>query len=127
MASRLLGNHYSNPSSHQPSSDSVGLMEDFIMTEIEHGVMLGPFKDPPFTPWTLVSPMMVRPKRDSSKKRVIVDLSYPLGASVNTGKGQYQGQPMAYTLPTIIDLADQITMLGTGAFIWCVDLARAYR
>ena len=68
---------------HHTDSDSVSHMEDLITTEIVHGVLLGPFKVPPFTPWTQVSPMMVRPKRDSNKKRVIVDLSYSLGDSRN--------------------------------------------
>lgn len=72
---------------------------------------------------------MVRPKRNSNKKRVTVDLSYPAGVSVNAGirKGRFQGQPMTDTMPIIIDLAEEVTRLGTGAFIWCVDLACSSR
>ena len=72
-------------------------MGDFIETENRLGAMLGPFKEPPFTPWTQVSPMMIRPKRYTDKKRVIIDLSYPPGASVNASirKGQFQGLPMS--------------------------------
>ena len=68
---------------------------------------------------------MVRPKHDYDNKRVIIDLIYLPGASLNAGlrKGQYQGLLMSYTLTMIIDLADEITCVGNGAFIWCVDLA----
>ena len=49
--------------------------------------------------------------------------------SVNAGirKGQYQGQPSSYTLPRITDLADEVTRIGPGAYLWSVDLVRAYR
>ena len=41
-------------------------------------------------------------------------------------QAQFQGQPAAYTLPSIADLADRVSRLGPGCLIWCADLARAY-
>ena len=50
----------------------------------------------------------------ANKRRVIVDLGYPKGASVNAGirRGQYEGRPFTYTLPAKIDLADELTRNG---------------
>ena len=105
------------------------LMTEYVDTELVHGSLLGPFNAPPFEPWTQISPMMTRPKGGLDKRCVIVDLSYPRGASVKAGitLGQYQGQPAAYTLPGITDLADELSRKGCGVYIWTVDLARAYR
>ena len=61
--------------------------------ELAHGSMIDPFDLPPFMPWTQVSPMMTRPKRNSDNRRVIVNLSYPKYKGVNAGivKGTYLG------------------------------------
>ena len=72
---------------------------------------------------------MTRDKNDSEKKRIIVDLSFPSGKSVNSGilKGCYQGFACTFKLPGLLDVAKQLTLLGKGSFMWSVDLARAYR
>lgn len=54
-------------------------IETFIQTELEFDAITGPFNDNPFIPWTRVSPMMTRSKKDSELRRVIVDLSFPNG------------------------------------------------
>ena len=58
-------------------------VDKFIRTELEHKAIMGPFEHPLFTPWNRINPLMTRPKRDSQDRRVILDLSYPEGASVN--------------------------------------------
>ena len=62
-------------------------------------------------------------------KRVIVDLSFPLGASVNSGidRNNFQGEYRSYSLPTPLDLAKLIIEHGPGCFLWKSDLERAYR
>ena len=57
---------------------------DYIRTELQEGALLGLFVMPPFTPWAQCRPIMTRPKSMSGKCRIIMDLSFPLGASVNT-------------------------------------------
>ena len=86
---------------HYVDDESVAHMEDYIKTELAQGSLLRPFDTPPFKPWTQISLMMTWPKHGSNKRRVIVDLSYPRGVSVNTGmrRAQYKGQPSTYTLP----------------------------
>ena len=116
------GNHKEDPA-HTTA------LNNYVDTELKHGALLGPFDAPPFTPWFQTSPMMTRPKKNTTERRVIVDLSWPKGESVNTGiaKGYYQGSPRSYTLPNIMDAADEVTRIGTGSYLWCADLARAYR
>ena len=114
---------------HTERPDNTDHIRAYVEEEVRLGALLGPFHDPPFVPWTQVSPMMTRPKKNSSKRRVIVDLSYPGKASVNAGirRGQYQGVPFNYRLPGVTDLADEVSRLGPACYMWCVDLARAYR
>ena len=54
-------------------------INDYIETEIKLGATMGPFKIPPFLNRIGISPLSTRPKRDSDKKRIILDLSYPFG------------------------------------------------
>ena len=114
---------------HVERPDNTDHIREYVEEEVRMGALLGPFQDPPFVPWTQISPMMTRPKKNSSKRRVIVDLSYPGKASVNAGirRGQYQGTPYNYRLPGVTDLADEVSRLGPACYMWCADLARAYR
>ena len=90
---------------------------------------MGPFEHSPFTPWNRTNPLMTRPKRDSQDRRVILDLSYPEGASVNA---QIPCQSLLdatfkLRLPTPRQLADRIVTLGPGCHLFKIDLSRAYR
>ena len=69
------------------------------------------------------------PKKDSHKRRVIIDLSHPEGASVNDGvpKNSFQGRPFTYTLPSAHDLASSMLLMGPSCYLWKADLQRAYR
>ena len=104
-------------------------VENFIQKEISLGGMIGPFSSPPFQPWTQVSPLLTRPKKDSGERRVIVDLSYPEGWGVNAGilPRFFQGEQRDYTLPTIGDLLTKVQLEGRGCYLWKADLSRAYR
>ena len=57
-----------------------------------------------------ISPFMTREKADSDKRRVIIDLSFPFGHSVNDGVTSevYLGTPFLLTLPTIDDITSRI-------------------
>ena len=114
---------------HNEAPEYKSSIVTYVATELAHGALLGPFEAPPYMPWSQVSPMMTRPKKNSVNRRVIVDLSWPRGRSVNAGirRGHYQGRPRTYTLPNIMDAAEEVARIGSGAFLWCADLARAYR
>ena len=104
-------------------------VDRFLEKEVRLGAMLGPFDAPPFHDWFQTSPLMSVAKKDSDTRRVIIDLSFPVGHSVNDGvlKNHFQGVPLTYTLPTIADLASRVAASGPGTYLWKSDLARAYR
>lgn len=91
--------------------------------------MVGPFTSTPFLPWTRLSPMMTRPKKDSLKRRVIVDMSFPEGSAVNDGINisSVYGRDTTYTLPSISTLTTKLQSIGGLAWKWKADLSRAYR
>lgn len=104
-------------------------VKKFIDTEISHKALIGPFRAPPFSPWTKCSPIMTRPKKDSMDRRIIIDMSFPEGHAVNDGISttDYFGHNITYTLPTIADLIARLQQQGKAAYLWKADLARAYR
>ena len=104
-------------------------IDRFLEKELSKDALLGPFSVPPFSPWCQICPLMTVPKKESNKRRVIIDLSYPKGASVNDGvaKNFFQGRELSYTLPSAADLSALLLAMGPGSFIWKADLERAYR
>lgn len=103
-------------------------IDEFIRTELNFQALAGPIDATPFTPWFRISPLMTRPKKGSSQRRVIVDLSYPDGSAVNSGINiqEYLGRDISYSLPTVTDLISKLQVDGKGALVWKADLARAY-
>ena len=114
---------------HDSATQYASSIDDFIVKELSLGGLVGPFNAPPFQPWCQISPLMTQPKKDSKKRRVIIDLSFPAGRGVNSGIGKnvYEGEPLRYTLPSILTLADRVRKLGQGSYMWKHDLSRAYR
>ena len=76
-----------------------------------------------------ISPFMTRDKPGSDNRRVIFDLSWPLGGSVNSGidKESYMGTEFALVLPTVDHITDQLKVLGRGAHLYKIDISRAFR
>ena len=116
-------------SNHPSACNFSTHIDKFLEKETSLGAMIGPFSCPPFKEWSQVSPLMTVEKKDSSSRRVIIDLSFPVGHGVNSGvpRNYFQGNDRQYTLPTIHDLARLIVAKGQGAFLWKADLERAYR
>ncbi len=114
---------------HQSATAYPDSINEFLTTELTQGSLLGPFDHPPFNPWTQVSPLMTRPKRDSHSRRVIVDLSFPPNASVNsfTPTETYCGQPFKLRLPSAGTLQQKISDMNCKCFLYSCDIARAYR
>ena len=89
--------------------------------------MLGPFINPPFD--LHISPFMSIEKSDSDKRRIIVDLSWPKGFSVNDAVEQdsYLGTNFALTLPTIDHVIKSVLKFGRGSYIAKIDISRAFK
>ena len=103
-------------------------VEHYIVTELGHRALLGPFGGPP-TKVCHFSPLMTRTKRDSIFRRVIIDLSWPKGWSVNDGisRTDYIDGPMTISLPTPDDMERAVVRAGRGSFLYKTDLSRGYR
>ena len=104
-------------------------VDKFLAKEGKLGALVGPFSTKPFEPWCRTNPLMTRPKRESSDLRVILDLSFPRGESVNSHirKECLDGAPFKLQLPRPSDLARQMRTLGRDCKLYKVDLSRAYR
>ena len=103
-------------------------VKKFIRKETRLTALMGPFPNTPFT-WTRTNTLMARPKKESTDMRIILDLSFPDLRAVNSHipKVLYEGSPYKLKLPTPLDFSELIVQLGAGAYIYKVDLERAYR
>ena len=119
---------------HSSATQHPASVKNYIKKEVAYGALIGPLRDgplrdAPFIPWTRTSPLMTRPKSDPSLRRMILDLSYPEGKSVNDGipEGMLDGASFKMRLPTPFDLARKIVQYGPGVLLYKADLSRAYR
>ena len=116
-----IGNH---PSALAHQAD----VDHYVATELGHRALLGPFAGPPASSCHF-SPLMTRPKKGSRFRRVIVDLSWPKGYSVNDGisRVDYIDGPMTISLPTPDEMERAVVRAGRGSFLYKTDLSRGYR
>ena len=101
----------------------VELVDEYLQTEIPLGRVAGPFP-PDAIPDGHVSRFRVISKNHQPNKwRLIVDLSYPLGHSVNDGIS-----PPLYSLHrvTIDDAVRQIFSLSKGCLLVKIDIQSAF-
>ena len=89
--------------------------------------MFGPFQEPPFKE-IHYSPLMARNKPDGGI-RIIVDLLWPQGASVNScvPSDIYDDIPFTLKYPTIDQVVERIQLMGPSAMLFQVDLEQAFR
>ena len=96
--------------------------------EAKFGAIHGPFSTPPLANLH-ISPCMTREEPDSDSRRVIVDLSYLEGHSVNArvAKDYYLGTPFLLTLPSIDVITRKVKALGKGSLLYKINVSRAFR
>ena len=68
-------------------------IDKYIAAEVIKGATIGPFAAIPFNTEVGISPLSTREKQDSPDRRIIMDCSWPEGASLNDGidKNTYLG------------------------------------
>ena len=117
------------PRNWRSATDYAEQMNGYIEHELSAGTLLGPFKVNPFSSPAVVSPLSTTEKRDSNERRVIMDLSFPPGDSVNEKipKDQYLGQDMVLRYPTVDSLVELIKKKGRGCALMKSDFRRAYK
>ena len=118
----------SNESNHKSAVDFQDHIKLYLQEEMNYGAILGPFRDPPMKQLH-ISPFMTREKADSDKRRVIIDLSFPFGHSVNdcVSSEVYLGTSVLLTLPTIDDITRKMIKLGKGSLLYKIDVSRSFR
>ena len=99
----------------------------YFSEEIKYGAIWGPFKEPPFP--CHISPILTREKPNSSNRRVILELSFPVGQSVNDGvaKDKYLNSYFELKYPSVDDIVYKLKQLGTNALLYKIILSRAFR
>ena len=114
---------------HQGAIRFPSQINKYLRNEVQLGATMGPFTIPPFFGNIGISPLNTREKKDTSKRRIILDLSFPPGKSVNDGirKDTYFFEEIKLTYPTIDTLAKRVAMLGKGCLLWKRDMARFFR
>ena len=114
---------------HKGATLFPGDLDEYIQEETSKNRMVGPFETSPFNKPIVISPLNTREKRDSSERRIILDLTFPGEKSVNTAisKEEYLGKPISLRYPTVDDLTYWINRIGPGCCLFKRDLKKAYR
>ena len=104
-------------------------VKKYLQNELKFKSVIGPFKTNPFNQPAGISPLNTRDKKDSSEKRIILDLSFPEGTAINEGidKLKYLGVDIEWKLPTVDTLVDIMMSKGVGCLLFKRDLKRYYR
>ena len=105
-----------NVENHPSATQFPDAVNDYLKTDISHNAIVGPFDASPFQKLH-VSPMMMRPKPDGSR-RIIIDMSWPHGDSVNTHIPDQLFDDMTFhRYPTVDNVVTQIATIGPEAAI----------
>ena len=98
-------------------------------TELEHGAIAGCFHYNPLPRPLISSPLQTVPKRGSTKRRVVMGLSFPPSYSVSSGipDNSHLNEHYKLRLPGIDRLCQSILQHGRGCLLYKLDLRRAYR
>ena len=103
----------------------------YFQVETSKHAMLGPFNEQPFETMHF-SPLMAHDKPDGGGGgggvRVIVELSWPLGQSVNSciTPNIFDDVQFKLKYPTIDSLVEKINAIGPNALLYKIDLERAF-
>ena len=115
---------------HKGAREYPEFMDKYLEREKSANRIMGPFNSNPLSAPLIVSPMNSVPKTSSvDERRVIVDLSWPHGASVNDGisKDVYLGELINLHYASVQQVCDMVMNVGQGAHIYKRDLRHAYR
>ena len=116
-------------SNHPSAAKNSVFLRSYVHKELVHRSICGPFTSNPFDTGCVISPLLCVPKRDSDELRLIHDLSFPEGFSVNDGiaKDSYLNEPFRLRLPGIDRLVEFVNKEGRGCHVFKKDLSCAYR
>ena len=104
------------------ASEKPEVIRDYIGKELKKGNISGPWPRE-VLPQLIANRFGVIPK-SNGKWRLIVDLSFPEGCSVNEGIDK---SLMGMVYSSVVDAAHVLLRLGKGALLAKVDMASTYR
>ena len=115
------------PDNHHSATSFKEAINQYLATAAESQSILGPFEQSPIA-GLCYSPLMSVPKEET-KRRVIVDFSFPPGSSVNDGisSSTYLDKAILFSLPSVQSMVSRINELGTGCLLYKRDLKGAFR
>jgi hypothetical protein len=108
---------------HKSVATNPEIVSAKLAKEIALNRMAGPFHQPPLNNM-VVSPIGLVPKKDSGEFRLIHDLSFPKGNSVNSNIDPFDSAVQYETLDHCVDILQK---LGKNALMAKADLQDAFR
>ena len=114
---------------HKGARDYPQFIDKYFEKECKANRVAGPFPTNPLSVDLAVSPINTVPKDSADERRVIVDLSWPTGSSVNDGisKDVYLGEEINLHYASVEQVCHMVNEIGPGAVIYKRDLRHAYR
>ena len=114
---------------HRGARDFPAVINEYLTRECDDLRIVGPFNRNPLSSPLMISPLNSVPKDDLDERRIIVDLSWPHGSSVNDGisKDHYLGEIIELHYASVTEVCRMAMEVGKGAVIYKRDLRRAYR
>ncbi len=99
------------------------VISEYLAKECAERRVMGPL-DPAVLPSVHVSPLGVRPKGNTGRWRLTVDLSAPIGRSINDG---IESPKCSLSYVSVDDAAQAIVQKGRGAILAKVDIRNVYQ
>ncbi|MES9881884.1 MAG: hypothetical protein ABW185_13480 [Sedimenticola sp.] len=117
------------PKNHKGARLFPSELENYFNKELGRKTILGPFNKNPFKQVPVISPLNSVPKKDTTERRIILDLSFPKGNSLNDTilKDFYLGQKVSLVYPKVDDIVDMIRVKGRHCLLFKKDLRKAFR
>ena len=112
----------SRPTNHKSARDHPEEVTAAIAKELKNGHIAGPFTSPPW-PNLHCSPLGAR-KKDDGSYRLIMDLSYPTGDSVND---YISKDDFAVEFTGFDTAADMVRAKGKNCLMFKIDIKHAFR
>ena len=122
----VLNNH--NVKNHYSALQFPHAIEQYLAKELSEGAIIGPIKhfgQNPEHGHIHFSPLLTRPK-DTDNRRIILDLSFPKGLSLNdqVDKTRFDTSEFCLRFPSTDDIANEICKHGDDVTIAKIDVAR---
>ena len=111
-------------SSHKKSNRNVAELKRKLKVELDSGRIIGPFSEKPISNM-MTSPIYVIPKPNTTKWRMIFDLSAPKGFSVNQNSPKANRTVKYCTIKSVINLATSLD--SREVHFAKLDITDAYR